>query len=460
MILGDLLARRLAELGVQRIWGEPIPTSHSGGPSGGPSPPGDAGLRLPVHVPVPESDLAVLLADADGRIGEVDGRGRLGAALLGDPVLHLSSRPGGTAAPRTVASAEELLDALVEPPGVLIPDTCAVHLDVDLDMPVDDDLVSTAQAERHTVLTLDPSLAGLRMMVVVGPGLVRAGGISGLRSLSRATAAGVFNTWGAKGVERWDSPWHFGTIGLQRRDVDLGGIAEADVLIVSGLDPDELSVTDLGHPVTQEVHPGQLGALCARWDSTGGEPTERPPLYQALSEVLTPMYEDAGAPLSGPRAALHLSGALPEGGMAVVDAGVAGFWVARTFPTSIPNSLCVPAGDGLAGSAGFAAAAALVCRMEARPVLAVTDEPGFEAPETGAVLAFAEHRGVPVALQVWRDEQVGRGGRWTSAGAHVDLLDEHLGATTVRVDDVPVRLGDTEVIETVAGPLGAWGSSS
>lgn len=450
MILGDLLARRLGELGVRRIWGEPVPVSHAE-PIGGAGANGEVALRLPVHEAVPEADLAVLLADADGRIGEVDGRGRLGAALLPDAVLHLSSRPGGVAAPRTVASAEELLDALVDPPGLLIPDTCAVHLDVDLDMPVDDDLVPTVGAERHTVLTLDPSLEGLRMMVVVGPGVVRAGGISGLRSLSRAAGAGVFNTWGALGVERWDSPWHFGTIGLQRRDVELGRIAEADVLIVSGLDPTEVSITDLGHSVIQEVHPGQLGALCARWGSSGTEPVERPPLRQALSEVIVPLYEDASAPLSAPRAALHLSGALPEGGMAVVDAGLAGFWVARAFPTSIPNSLCVPAVDDLAESAGFAAAAALVCAMEARPVLAVTDDGGLEAPETGAVLAFAEHRAVPVALQVWRDEPVVGGGRWGSAEAHVELLREHLDATAVRVDDVPVRLGETDAIEAVAG---------
>lgn len=461
MILGDVLARRLAELGVRRIWGEPIPVTHTGRSAGdaGGRPDAPQALTLPAHVPVPEADLAVLLADADGRIGEVDGHGRLGAALLPDGVLHLSSRPGGTAAPRTVTSAEELLDALVEPPGLLTPATSAIHLDVDLAMELDDEPVPTVAAERQTVFTLDPSLADLRIVVVVGPGVVRAGGVGGLKSLSRAAAAGVINTWGAKGIERWDSPWHFGTIGLQRRDVELGGVPDADVVIVSGLDPVELSMADLGHPVIQEVHPGQLGALCGRWDSPGGEPAGRPALYQVISEVVRPLYEDAGAPLSGPRAALHLSGALPEGGMAVVDPGLAGFWAARTFPTSIPNSLCVPAAQSTTEAAGFAAAAALVCRMEDRPVLAVTDDAGFDAPETAAVLAFAESTGASVALQVWRDEPGGDGGRFGSADAHVELLREHLGATTVRVDDVPVRLGGTEAFEAAAGPIHAWGRS-
>ncbi|MCZ7628687.1 MAG: hypothetical protein M5U19_06325 [Microthrixaceae bacterium] len=200
MILGDVLARRLAELGVRRIWGEPIPVTHTGRSAGdaGGRPDAPQALTLPAHVPVPEADLAVLLADADGRIGEVDGHGRLGAALLPDGVLHLSSRPGGTAAPRTVTSAEELLDALVEPPGLLTPATSAIHLDVDLAMELDDEPVPTVAAERHTVFTLDPSLADLRIVVVVGPGVVRAGGVGGLKSLSRAAAAGVINTWGRR----------------------------------------------------------------------------------------------------------------------------------------------------------------------------------------------------------------------------------------------------------------------
>ena len=437
MIAADALSRRLLELGVKRIWGEALPGSDD--------------RQVPLHVAVREADLAVLLADADGRIGEVDGRARLGAALLPGPILHLSSKPGGTAPLQTVGSPEEMLDALVGPTGVLIPGTMALHLDFDLHAEVPEDLSAAAQPERQTVLTLDPSMAGLRFATVVGPGVVRSAALDGLRSFSRAAGSGVFNTWGAKGVERWDSPWHFGTIGVQEGDIALAHIHDADVLVVSGLDPDELSAQDIGHPVTQEVHPAQLGALCTRWETTQDPPSERPPLYSELSGVLTSAYEDDSAPLSAARAALHLSGALPDGGMAVVDGGPAGFWVARAFPTSIPNSVVVPAGDPRA-SAGFAAAAAMICAVEDRPVLAVTDAAGADTPETAAVLAFAQERGVPVALQVWRDPTQGDTvANWTSADQHVRLLEEHLDPEVVRVDDVPVRLGETAGLVGVAG---------
>ncbi|MCO5319434.1 MAG: hypothetical protein M9942_13475 [Microthrixaceae bacterium] len=440
MIVGDLLAKRLAELGVRTVFGESVVTS-TDQPAVG-------------HTPVGEADLAVLLADAAGRIGEVDGAGRLGAALLPDGVLHLSSRPGGTASPRTVSTPGELLDALVDPPGVLTPDTSAVHLDLDLSAPVDESVTASAERPRRPVYTLDPSLSGMRILAVVGPGLVRARGVDGLHSFSRAAAAGVVNTWGAKGVERWDSPWHFGTVGLQERDLELAGVGDADLLVVSGLDPAELAVEALSNPLVQEVHPGQLVALCAHWEDRPDPPDSRPALYDSLAGVVTPLYEDEGAPLSAPRAALHLSGALPEGSMALVDPGLAGFWVARTFPTSIPNSVCVPAEATAGEASGFASAAALVCRLERRQCLAVTDARGAEAPETAAVLAFAEHLGVPVALQVWRDEHAPTGS-WSSAGDHLSLLSEHLDPHEVRVDDVPVRLGEVSAIEAVAGPVRA-----
>lgn len=462
----DLLARRLSELGVRRVWGEAIPGAVMSGAGADSDPP----VPVPLHVPVREADLAVLLADADGRIGEVDGAGRLGAALLPGPILHLSSRPGGTAPLQDVGSAEEMLDALVDPPGLLVPGTLALHLDFDLTAEVADDLSATAQPERQPVLTLDPSMADLRILAVVGPGVVRGGSLEGLRSFSRAAGCGVLNTWGAKGVERWDSPWHFGTVGLQERDLALAGVDRADVLVVSGLDPAELSAEQLAHPLTQEVPPAQLVALCARWDASADPPESRPELYGAISETLTPGYEDDTAPLHPARASLHLSGALPEGAMAVVDNGRAGFWVARSFPTSIPNSVVVPAdpvlgvpaqhgatgggepADHNAGSAGFAAAAGVVCAIEGRPCLAVTDSEGAAAAETAAVMAFAEERGLPVALQVWRDPSQGDAApSWDSAQRHVELLRAHLAATEVRVDDVPVRLGEVAALEGLAG---------
>ena len=425
----ELLERRLRQLGVQRVYGSAL---------------GDL-----QHVEVEDPDVAVLLADADGRLGHHDGSGRLGAAHLAGPILHLSSEPGGRAPLQTVGSVEELLDALVDPPGMAVPGTLALHLDLDLGAPVADDLTAGVQPERQPVLTLDPSLAELDLVIVVGPGVVRANGVDDLHTLSRAAGAGVVNTWGAKGVERWDSPYHFGTAGLQERDFELAGVGAADMVLTSGLDPEESPVAALGSYVVQDVPPAQLAALTQRWPRNHRTP-QRPPLYGALAEVITPRYESDAVPLTAARAALHLSGALPDRGIAVADAGRAGFWIARTFPTSIPGSVCVPA----TRAEGFAAAAAFVCGLEGRPCVAVTDQ--LEGPEgvdelTTEVLELAEAMGVPVALQLW-----GERGTLDSSAAHVELLSESLRGQGVRLDDVPVQLGDTADLERVAGPLRAW----
>jgi len=427
--IGQALEARLRQLGVSRVYGEPL-----------------AGLA---HVPVPDPDLAVLLADADGRLGHHDGSGRLGAAWLAGPILHLSSRPGGTAPLLTVTSAEALANALADPPGMVVPGTLALHLDLDLDAPAPDGLVATDEPERMAVMTLDPSLASLDIVLVVGPGVVRAGAVDDLRSFARTSGFGILNSWGAKGVERWDSPFHFGTAGLQERDLALGGVPEADIVIVSGLDPDETPLDGLGNWVVQDVPPTQLAALATGWTPSRELP-ERPPLYESLAKVITPLYESDSVPLTGARAALHLSGALPDRGIAVADPGAAGFWLARTFPTSIPGSVCVPA----TFTPGFAAAAAVVCALEGRPCLAVTDQVGGVDgidDVSAAVLELAESLQLGVALQLW-----GQDGTLADSTAHVELLATSLATDRVRIDEVPVDLDAIGPLEAVAGPLIAW----
>lgn len=425
----DVLEARLRQLGVARVYGLPL-----------------AGLQ---HVPVEEPDLAVLLADCDGRIAHHDGSGRLGAAHLAGPILHLSSCPGGTAPLQTVGSIEEALDALVDPPGMTLPGTLGLHLDFDLAAPVIDDVAASVEPERQPVLVLDPSLAELELVILVGPGVVRSNSLEGLETLSRAAGAGVVNTWGAKGVERWDSPYHFGTVGLQERDFELAGLGAADIVIASGLDPDESPLDSLGSWVVQEVPPAQLAALTQRWPRSRRSPA-RPPLYDTIAAVVTPLYESEQVPLTAARASLHLAGALPDRGIVVADPGPAGFWVARSLPTSFPGSVCVPA----TRAEGFAAAAGLVCGLEGRPCLAVSDQ--LEGPDglddtTAAILEIAEALRIPVALQLW-----GPRGSLADTTAHVQLLRDSLEGDGVRIDDVPIDGSATDQLEAVAGPLRAW----
>jgi hypothetical protein len=165
--------------------------------------------------------------------------------------------------------------------------------------------------------------------------------------------------------------------------------------------------------------------------------------------VLTPLWEQGGAPLVGARAALHLTGALPDRGVVVADPGPAGFWVARGAPSSFPGAVCVPA----TREPGFAAAAALVAALDDRPCLAVTDADGADHDATAAVLDLAAAVGVPVALQVWGDA-----GELTDASGHVAVLQAILsGGGPTGLVPVPVDLSLPDALVEVAGPVVAWG---
>jgi hypothetical protein len=170
---------------------------------------------------------------------------------------------------------------------------------------------------------------------------VHEGCVDSLRDLAHRAGCGVVNTWGAKGVFRWDDPSHFGTGGLQARDFELAGLGAVDVLITSGLYPDEVTSTPwAGRAEVLDVAPAEL-ATFDRPLPPGS--MARPALYTALAAAVGPLYDQPGSP---PARAAALASSLPEGGLVVAEPGLVGFWVARTFPTVVPGSVAVPARGG------------------------------------------------------------------------------------------------------------------
>ena len=217
---GDLIAEMLTRIGVRRVFGRPLPTQ----------------IDSPTTVPVDEADLALLLAEADGRLN--DG---WGAAFIDGAILHVSSQPGGPATTRTVTSPEGASGALLALSRDDRPQTLALHLDMDLAAPAEQDsLDAESEPADEVVVTLSPSLADLSMLLLVGPGVIRGGHVGGLAEVARRGGIGVLNTFGAKGAFRWDSPYHFGTVGLQQRDLELAELEQHDIILTSGLDPHEL----------------------------------------------------------------------------------------------------------------------------------------------------------------------------------------------------------------------------
>ena len=329
--------------------------------------------------------------------------------LDGQRVL-LTSAPGVAAEVITVSDPAYLPGALAGWTLGLVHAAVEYVLDLDLEAPAPRGLEPMVLDDTSgELLTLSPTLADFRLLILAGPGVVRSGHVAGLQALAAQTGAGVANTWGAKGVFPWDDPHHFGTVGMQARDFELAGFDEAELVIASGVDLLE-SPTDrwAGSAQVLEVEPWQLSSLALRWPEPESVP-EPPPLYRLLSAALADRYTSDDVPLAPARAAADLSAALPDGGLVAADPGPAGLWIARSFPTLVPGSVVVPA----ARQPGFAAAAALVAALDGRAGHRGRHRPG--RPRDRRPCSTWPRPGQrPIVLEVWGGDgplDAGRGPR-------------------------------------------------
>ena len=156
---------------------------------------------------------------------------------------------------------------------------------------------------------------------------------------------------------RWDSELHGGTAGTPGpRTSRSAGLGDVDVLLTSGLDPAEVTSEPwVGRADVVDVEPPDLGRLVETWPVPRAMPTP-PPLYSELAAVIGPMYDDPATPPGRIRA---LAQDLAPGTRVFAPPGAVGFWVARTWPTTEPGSIVVPAStvDGL--TEGLAARSAV-----------------------------------------------------------------------------------------------------
>lgn len=424
--VGSLLASCLRVVGASRVFG-----SSSSGVTGLP------GLG---HVRVDEPILAGLLADAQGRIGPGPG-----VALLPGRRLRLSASPGTAVVPVVVDDPGLLAEAVATWTVGSAFGCVELVLDLDLDAPVPAGVAPVRVDESAgQLMTLSPTLAELDMVVLAGPGVVRAGQVEALRAFAAQAGVGVVNTWGAKGVFAWDSPHHYGTAGLQANDFELAGFGEAQLVVAVGVDPDEAPRRRWAHGQVLEVEPWQLAALAYNWPEPGPVPPY-PALYGELSAALAPLYDSETSPLTPARAARDLSLVRPAGALVAADPGPAGLWIARTFPTTEPGSVIVPSRR----ADGFAVAAAMVCSLEGRRAIAVTTSP-FD-PVTDALVELAGLVGSELVLCEWGANEV-----WSDARAHKVALRSALDAPGIAHVGVPVDFGWTKTLVDTAGPIIAW----
>lgn len=298
----------------------------------------------------------------------------------------------------------------------------------------------TVDVDPAVVESIDRAVAPV---VLAGPAVVWQGAVAGLQALAARADLGVLNTWGAKGVFDWRSPHHLATAGLQARDFELGGLADADLIVATGLDEREVVARWRLAPVV-EVAPSALQQL-ARLVEARDRAIAVPPLRAELARVTQAGWERVDAPLPPSKVTQHYSQVLGDGGLVAADPGIAGYWVARTFATQQLGGAQVTAD---ARATGFAVACAAVARRAApdRPVLAVVDQVD---DRTQRALAAMAGQGIDVPLEVWDAH-----GDPLDAATHQSRLRELVargGRSTIATDP-----GQLDEMLAVAGPIVAW----
>jgi hypothetical protein len=294
--------------------------------------------------------------------------------------------------------------------------------------------------------------------VLAGGAVIREGRAGDLATFAAHTGLGVLNAFTAKGIFRWDSPYHLGTGCLQERDLALAGARPDAAVLVVGVDTDECPPALLrgagiqaSAPGWRSVTPSGLLSAAGRVSPSWGAPPQPPPqpeLFHVLWDIAQPLYKLEKAPLNPARAASDVAGVLGADGVVCAEPGAAGWWIGRTVPTTRLGSVAIPA----AGRAGAAVARAFLIASKGGTALAVVDK--ALSPAAMAVIERARERGLSFVVEVW-----GSGGDLADAEDHRQRATAALAAPGVTVLEVPIDYAPTAALIDAAGPLVAWGSA-
>jgi hypothetical protein len=416
---GELLSRTLAGLRIRTVYGLPL-----------------AGMAVVEMDPSAARIVARGHERIDGGTAAVHsgcGRIKLGCAA-------------STEANRVLSSAQDIASVSSEE----VKNSIELTIDVDLQEPTDVAPPEPPSVDRWgepPQSVVERVREAKNVSMLCGPGVVRESAVWGLHDLSSAGGLGVLNTWGAKGVFDWRSHHHFATAGLQHDDFELGGLAEADLIIATGIDPLEAPPSLWEHFAHVTVEPSALARLAELWPLPRATPS-MPPLRDRLSVVTQSGWKGSRVPMMPSRATFSYSWVFGSGGLVAADPGTAGYWIARTFATKELGSAQIPAE---ADSAGVAVACCLVARLQrsTRPVLAVVDAP--VADEVHLLLDAAASLGINLAVEVWDSD-----GERLGSDEHRERLEKAaLGSVhgTFSLATDPIQLD--QMIEA-AGPVVAW----
>src|SRR5947209_6039146 len=265
-------------------------------------------------------------------------------------------------------------------------------------------------------------------IVLAGNGAIRGHAARALRAFVQVTGIPVAETFMAKGLLDYETPYAAGTVGLQSRDYEMAGFEDADVVIAVGYDlvehaPEhwnprgnkQIIVIDSVAAEIDEFYIaeveliGDIAHVLARLaGSTHRETTVAGNGSRRLRELvlgaLRDAREDAHFPMRPPRVLADIREALGPHDMLVSDVGLHKLWIGRMFPAHEPGTVLIA--NGLAGM-GFALPTAIAAKLvhPERKVVTVSGDGGFLM--NCQELETAMRLRTPVVNVLWENGQFG-----------------------------------------------------
>ncbi len=266
-------------------------------------------------------------------------------------------------------------------------------------------------------------------IVLAGNGAIRGHAARALRAFVQVTGIPVAETFMAKGLLDYESPYAAGTVGLQARDYEMAGFEDADVVIAVGYDLVEhapehwnpkgtkkiVVVDSVAAEIDEFYLPAveligdiahvlaRLATSCAR-ATTSGDGAMPSGLRNVTLRALNEAQEDDHFPMRPPRVLWDIRAALGREDILVSDVGLHKLWIGRMFPAHEPGTVLIA--NGLAGM-GFALPTAIAAKLvyPQRRVVTVNGDGGFlmnfQELETAARLK------TPVVNVLWENGEFG-----------------------------------------------------
>jgi acetolactate synthase-1/2/3 large subunit len=263
-------------------------------------------------------------------------------------------------------------------------------------------------------------------IILAGNGAIRAGAAADLRTFAEVSGIPVVNTFMSKGILPHDHELSLFTVGLQMMDYTRCGLDRADVVVAVGYDLVEYSPSRWNpagdkriihiDSMTSEVHSqyepavelvGDIGVTLKTLGAITGFGRSDEYMARLRDTIIKEFEEEVDSdamPIKPQRIVREIREAMAEEDILVSDVGMHKLWIARLFPTYLPNTVLISNGLAAMGFGLPGGIAAKLVRPDRNTVVA-TGDGGFMM--NSQEIETAKRLGVPLTVVIFNNGKLG-----------------------------------------------------